>query len=921
MTKKNKIIMFSAIGAAVLLGVVLLVVFLSKKEDEGTKNAPTAAVDQGEDKVTYTLELKNGAGQPIDGVGVYAYTDATKSELITFARTDESGEITFSEKKGITYVVFLTGVPEGYTAEESYEVTEEHKTIVLEGEAMVADDGRYELGEELPDMTFTDVNGVEYNVADLLSTKKAVVLNFWFTSCDPCKAEFPYLQQAYSEYSDDIIVLALNPVDTKAEDVKAFAETMGLTFPVAICDASNEQAFGITGYPTTIVIDRNGVISMVHKGSIPDAQVFRNVFAYFCAEEYDGTAVTDVTTLPEAESTLGTQNNPMTVIASQTTTVTIEPGTTMYFQGFKIVGMLLDVTGTDGIVVYEGEEYSMESGTAVVPMVTGDTFTPTLFAVRNDGTQSQTYELKFTFEEGSAGNPLPFTIGEFKSYVAKGNEEGVFYTYKATKPGTLMVTCIGADSDVEFDYVLYNLTSYAYRTFSEDGKVDASGRGTLEITVRAGDEVQFSVTALPEDKEAFQGATYTFVSAFAETTTEQDGNGEAGGTQDGGTQGGGTQDGGTGSGEGTTEGDKEVTYTATVKDTSGVAVSGVTLSIQGQNLVTDATGSVAVALKEGSYSFTLKIPDGYLASTTSYAVTAKKTSVEIQIIPKMKYETNVIYIGGDEVEAYIIGTGTSEITMLPDTTTYFLFTPPKSGYYKITTDNSAVKLSDWSTTVFPFPHSSNKKSLTQNVKPSQFSDGTFGMGAFVIGVTGASHCNLTITRTGAAKLDASDVAWTVYEGTHTPKAFSLTIGAGQSLKYVDITASTSAYTPVLNTTDGFYHLGSADGPLLYLDFDNKYLSFLDFLDNGTGIRRYFYDSNGDFQWKEDYTKCMKAYAKCIDTKKNVYPLTEDLVYIIQQYGDSAGWWDKNTTDGFYLFEGESGVNAKIAWMFAICYLE
>ena len=142
------------------------------------------------------------------------------------------------------------------------------------------------------------------------------------------------------------------------------------------------------------------------------------------------------------------------------------------------------------------------------------------------------------------------------------------------------------------------------------------------------------------------------------------------------------------------------------------------------------------------------------------------------------------------------------------------------------------------------------------------------------------------------------------------KAFTLTGIEGKTQQFVDITAK--SFKIVLGS-DGYYHKGSATGPIMYVVLNEKaqYISMKDLVANGP-LRN---SSKG-----EDYTDCMVQYVECIDSKTGVYPLTEDLKYMFQQGGKAKGWWDKDTISGYYLF-GDKTVNEDIAWMFECCYWE
>lgn len=103
---------------------------------------------------------------------------------------------------------------------------------------------------------------------------KIVLLDFWFTRCGVCFQKFPQVQAAYEKYKDDSSI-AIFAVDKPIEEDKpnqAFEmiKKEGYSFPVVIAkDEEMPEKFGVKGYPTTFVIDSNGMI--VFKGDIAGA--------------------------------------------------------------------------------------------------------------------------------------------------------------------------------------------------------------------------------------------------------------------------------------------------------------------------------------------------------------------------------------------------------------------------------------------------------------------------------------------------------------------------------------------------------------------------------------------------------------------------------------------------------------------------
>ncbi len=108
---------------------------------------------------------------------------------------------------------------------------------------------------------------------------KPVVINFWFPSCPPCRAEIPNFEHAYQTLgppgTDQIVFVGVQAVgfDTAADGVE-FLGKMKATYP-AIPDVGSaiHLAYQITGAPTTFFLDRNHNVLSVHQGYIKHNQL------------------------------------------------------------------------------------------------------------------------------------------------------------------------------------------------------------------------------------------------------------------------------------------------------------------------------------------------------------------------------------------------------------------------------------------------------------------------------------------------------------------------------------------------------------------------------------------------------------------------------------------------------------------------
>lgn len=155
-------------------------------------------------------------------------------------------------------------------------------------------DSNYKPGDYMGDYTVTDINGNDYTFSELLEDKKAIVLNFWFVGCGPCQMEFPYLQAAANEYSDDIAVLAINPTDDRETHIQNYAVQNDLSIPLIKGDIAWNYALNLDAFPTTIVIDRYGRIAFSHTGAVFEAGVFEKIFAHFSADDYEHKVVNKI---------------------------------------------------------------------------------------------------------------------------------------------------------------------------------------------------------------------------------------------------------------------------------------------------------------------------------------------------------------------------------------------------------------------------------------------------------------------------------------------------------------------------------------------------------------------------------------------------------------------------------------------------
>lgn len=107
-----------------------------------------------------------------------------------------------------------------------------------------------------------------------------VVVNFWASWCDPCREEAPALEAAWQRYrSMGVVFIGVNIQDT-ATDSAAFVKQYGVTyFTGPDVTETITVAYAVPGIPTTLFIDRHGVIRSRMQGALDTPTLNRQIAA------------------------------------------------------------------------------------------------------------------------------------------------------------------------------------------------------------------------------------------------------------------------------------------------------------------------------------------------------------------------------------------------------------------------------------------------------------------------------------------------------------------------------------------------------------------------------------------------------------------------------------------------------------------
>ena len=149
------------------------------------------------------------------------------------------------------------------------------------------------IGTEAPDFTVTTTEGEELTLSKVLEEKEVVVLNIFTTWCGPCEIEFPEFESTYQKYKDKMEIISLSgDSDETMEDVAAYKEDHGLSFSMGITGQDGTFDFiPVSGYPTTMIVDRNRKVVFCNAGTIREREAFEALVTSFMGDDYDGTPV------------------------------------------------------------------------------------------------------------------------------------------------------------------------------------------------------------------------------------------------------------------------------------------------------------------------------------------------------------------------------------------------------------------------------------------------------------------------------------------------------------------------------------------------------------------------------------------------------------------------------------------------------
>jgi len=127
------------------------------------------------------------------------------------------------------------------------------------------------IGDQLPTIKLENVDGQEVSTQSLLNTP--LIINVWYSTCEPCRREMPVLATTAKKYLGQVGFVGINIKDS-ATVAKEFASQYGVEFELLL-DKNGLfiSRLGIATAPVTLAIDKQGVIIGQKAGEISASQL------------------------------------------------------------------------------------------------------------------------------------------------------------------------------------------------------------------------------------------------------------------------------------------------------------------------------------------------------------------------------------------------------------------------------------------------------------------------------------------------------------------------------------------------------------------------------------------------------------------------------------------------------------------------
>ena len=339
---------------------------------------------------------------------------------------------------------------------------------------------------------------------------------------------------------------------------------------------------------------------------------------------------------------------------------------------------------------------------------------------------------------------------------------------------------------------------------------------------------------------------------------------------------------------------------------------------------------LAMDIAPGTYQLELdlsQLSEEYVYDASACVVTPTSRTATVRLFktPRAGESLFVGYPIEQDYESYRIGVGSTQVTLTPNDYTFFVFTPSVAAVYTVTYECPADLTISYHGGSF-FVQGSDLTGTSEDI--ATYENGislnvyASNIGAeYVLAVksTSATSCVINIRNVGDPGTRIEDAPWTPYleDSAKVEEQLSMTVSGS----YTTVDLADLSMKAVYNETDGYYHLNSADGPILFIDLtsSSQFVASIQVICGYQRMGAYIYDMNGNITEKRSYNELFFQYGmpetaeEAVDSPIRV-PLTAKLAEAVQSFGERNGWWSEGEANIFTSAMMGAPYNQEYAWL-------
>lgn len=325
---------------------------------------------------------------------------------------------------------------------------------------------------------------------------------------------------------------------------------------------------------------------------------------------------------------------------------------------------------------------------------------------------------------------------------------------------------------------------------------------------------------------------------------------------------------------------------------------------------------LSMPLDSGTYEIVLdlsQLSEKYTYDESLCSLSPQKRTTTIRLFKTVSSEPDTLLSVGyplhSDYDAYNVGAGATMVTLTPNDYSFFVFKPAVAAVYTITYEcDSELTIGYYSSSFFSY-----EVDISESKDVSKYENGisinvyqTNIGGDYIIGVksSSATSCVLNIKNAGDPGTRVEDEPWTPYLEDEEKVEEQLNMTVNGTYTVIDLTDLT--VKAVFNENDGYYHLGSENGPIIFIDLtsDSRFVSSIQTICGNQRMGTYVYDENGKIVEKRSYNELFIQYGMpdnadaTVDSPIRV-ALTEKLAEAIKTFGDRNGWWNPDSDSNLF----------------------